>query len=194
MCLAWAKLHGENREWVDKHKDLVTVGIFISCAYIYVRVHIYLSHHLSTYILLPSKSIAMIPSNIPGHFFADFGSELTCQGASHLIACLAKAKWPIDKETLVVWEDVVYDLLRRKDEYGQELAVKAIEAVMSQYGIDAEEIDVYPFLPKRYMCSVFSLYRLTNPMSLTRGAPTLSVLIHQRTPITGEVFRSRWVY
>ena len=61
----------------------------------------------------------------------------------------------------------MYDLLRRKDEYGQELAVRAIEAVMSQYGVDTEEIDVYPLLSKIFKInvSVSLLYRLTSPMA-----------------------------
>jgi hypothetical protein len=76
--------------------------------------------------------------------FTDFGSEVTCQAATHYIACLAKAGWPINNDILKEWKNVVYDLLSRKDEYGQGIAVDAVEALITQYGIDGQEIEKYP--------------------------------------------------
>lgn len=76
--------------------------------------------------------------------FTDFGSEVTCQAATHCIAGLAKAGWPINNDILKEWKNVVYDLLSRKDEYGQEIAVDAVEALITEYGIDGQEIEKYP--------------------------------------------------
>ncbi len=44
------------------------------------------------------------------------------------------------------WKFVVYDLLVRKDEYGQEIAVNAVEAIITQYGITGQELEEYPFI------------------------------------------------
>ncbi|CAI2185044.1 20232_t:CDS:10 [Funneliformis geosporum] len=90
--------------------------------------------------------ISNIIGLLPKHVFADFGSEVTCKAASHYIACLAKAGWPINEDILEKWKFVVYDLLGRKDEFGQEIAVNAVEALILQYGIIGQEIEKYPFI------------------------------------------------
>ncbi|CAJ0754798.1 11862_t:CDS:2, partial [Entrophospora sp. SA101] len=47
---------------------------------------------------------------------------------------LIEANWPITSDIMVVWKEVVYDLLSRKDEHGQDVAVRA-----------AKEIKLYKF-------------------------------------------------
>ncbi|PKK78732.1 ARM repeat-containing protein [Rhizophagus irregularis] len=87
--------------------------------------------------------ISSIIGSLPENVFTDFGSEVTCQAATHCIAGLAKAGWPINNDILKEWKNVVYDLLSRKDEYGQEIAVDAVEALITEYGIDGQEIEKY---------------------------------------------------
>ena len=92
------------------------------------------------------QQISNIIGLLPKHVFTDFGSEITCQAASRYIECLAKAGWPINDDMLEKWKFVVYDLLVRKDEYGQEIAVNAVEAIITQYGITGQELEEYPFI------------------------------------------------
>ncbi|CAJ0628726.1 13375_t:CDS:10 [Entrophospora sp. SA101] len=92
------------------------------------------------------EEISYIIINLPKNLFTDFGSEITCQAASHYISCLSKANWPITNDIMVVWKEVVYDLLSRKDEYGQDVAVKAVKEIVNTYGIQKEEILSYPFI------------------------------------------------
>jgi hypothetical protein len=81
---------------------------------------------------------------LPDNVFTEFGSEVTCQAATHCVACLARAGWPVNNETSKIWKLTAYDLLGRKDEYGQEIAVNAVEALITQYGITGREIERYP--------------------------------------------------
>ncbi|CAG8461477.1 14387_t:CDS:10 [Funneliformis mosseae] len=71
------------------------------------------------------SQISNIIGLLPKHVFTDFGSEITIQAAAHYIACLAKGGWPINEDILEKWKFVVYDLLGRKDEFGQEIAANA---------------------------------------------------------------------
>ncbi|CAG8507035.1 2498_t:CDS:10, partial [Acaulospora morrowiae] len=115
VCLAWSKLQGTDRSWMEKHSSLIT-------------------------------SISNIIGSLPKSLFTDFGSEVTVQAAVSHIACLAKAGWSVTDEIMETWNRVVYDLLSRKDENGQEIAVHAIEALIAQYGIKKEEILKYSFI------------------------------------------------
>lgn len=92
------------------------------------------------------KRISKIVDSIPGNAFTDFGSEVTVQASACHIACLAKAGFPVTPETLENWKWVAQDLLSRKDETGQEMAIDALEALIVQYGIEKEEILEYPFI------------------------------------------------
>ncbi|EXX50239.1 Cin1p [Rhizophagus irregularis DAOM 197198w] len=94
--------------------------------------------------------ISSIIGSLPENVFTDFGSEVTCQAATHCIAGLAKAGWPINNDILKEWKNVVYDLLSRKDEYGQEIAVDAVEALITEYGIDGQEIEKYPLFTRGF--------------------------------------------
>ncbi|CAJ0762706.1 18083_t:CDS:10, partial [Entrophospora sp. SA101] len=42
---------------------------------------------------------------------------------------LIEANWPITSDIMVVWKEVVYDLLSRKDEHGQDVAVRAAKEI-----------------------------------------------------------------
>ncbi|CAG8506383.1 18612_t:CDS:10 [Dentiscutata erythropus] len=64
--------------------------------------------------------------------FSDFGSEVTVQAVVSHIASLAKAGWPVTDEVLKKWKSVVYDLLSKKDEIGQEIAKLAVEALIPE--------------------------------------------------------------
>ncbi|CAG8620624.1 15997_t:CDS:10, partial [Racocetra fulgida] len=97
-------------------------------------------------------SSAAFQENV-GHF----GSEVTAQAAVSHIASLAKAGWPVTDEVLKKWKSVVYDLLSRKDEIGQEIAVHAVEALVAQHGIDGSEIDIYPSTKKIIYCFTLAL-------------------------------------
>lgn len=88
-------------------------------------------------------NIANIIESLPEKVFSDFGSEVTVQAAVSHITSLAKAGWPVTDEVLKKWKSIVYDLLSRKDEVGQEIAKHAVEALVEQYGIDKSEIDIY---------------------------------------------------
>ncbi|CAG8496822.1 13874_t:CDS:10, partial [Acaulospora colombiana] len=74
--------------------------------------------------------VSNIIGSLPRKVFTEFGSEVTVQAASTYIACLAKAGWPVTEEIVGLWKNVVYDLLSRKDEAGQEIAVRAVEALV----------------------------------------------------------------
>ncbi|CAG8754985.1 3398_t:CDS:10 [Cetraspora pellucida] len=97
------------------------------------------------------KNIANIVGSLPEHAFTDFGSEVTVQAAVSHISSLAKARWPVTDEVLNKWKSVVYDLLSRKDEIGQEIAVHAVEALVAQHGIDESELDIYPSNKRDYL-------------------------------------------
>ncbi|CAG8526298.1 11369_t:CDS:10, partial [Scutellospora calospora] len=97
-------------------------------------------------------NIANIIGSLPENVFTDFGSEVTVQAAVSHIASLANAGWPVTDDILKKWKSVVYDLLSRKDEIGQEIAKRAVEALVSQYGIDGSEIDIYPFNKSSLCC------------------------------------------
>ncbi|CAG8736301.1 24921_t:CDS:10 [Gigaspora margarita] len=96
-------------------------------------------------------NIANIIESLPEKVFSDFGSEVTVQAAVSHITSLAKAGWPVTDEVLKKWKSIVYDLLSRKDEVGQEIAKHAVEALVEQYGIDKSEIDIYPSNKKKYL-------------------------------------------
>ncbi|CAG8463919.1 114_t:CDS:10 [Diversispora eburnea] len=90
--------------------------------------------------------ISNIIDSLPDTLFTSFGSEVTVQAAVNHIACLAKANWPVNSEILNNWKWVVKDLLTRKDETGQQMAVDALEAIIVHYGIEEKEILKYPFI------------------------------------------------
>ncbi|CAG8433293.1 13041_t:CDS:10 [Ambispora gerdemannii] len=96
--------------------------------------------------ILPRLEIATVTNSVTANAFVDFGSEIICQATAHYVACLARATWPVTNEVLVGWKNVVHDLLGRKDEVGQKIAVRAVEALVEQYGITLDEIDIYLFL------------------------------------------------
>ncbi|RHZ45413.1 hypothetical protein Glove_680g46 [Diversispora epigaea] len=90
--------------------------------------------------------ISDIIESLPDTLFTDFGSEVTVKAAVSHIACLAKANWPVTSEIMGNWKWVVRDLLTRKDEIGQEMAIDALDAIIFHYGIEKKEILKYPFI------------------------------------------------
>ncbi|KAG9297370.1 hypothetical protein G9A89_009454 [Geosiphon pyriformis] len=75
------------------------------------------------------QNITNIIGSLSPNIFTDFGSELSCQATAHYVACLARSKWPVTDQILAGWKNIVHDLLGRKDEYGQKIAVRAVEAL-----------------------------------------------------------------
>ncbi|CAG8498625.1 14423_t:CDS:10 [Ambispora leptoticha] len=122
--------------------------------------------------------ISTIVDSIPDNLFIDFGSDIICQATAHYVACLARAMWPVTNEILVNWKKVVYDLMGRKDEVGQKIAVRAVEALVEQYGITFDEIDRYPLL-------CYSLCQIANASIIfleDRYALALGVLDFPKIP------------
>ncbi|KAL0073909.1 armadillo-type protein [Phycomyces blakesleeanus] len=91
------------------------------------------------------KSIANIVPLLPPRSLTTFGSEHIREAACHLIECLSYAKFPSFPDTKILesWKSMVLSSLRRKEENVQEYAVAAFGAMLGQYGITQQDMDMF---------------------------------------------------